>query len=75
MTEIFDCKALELACRERAIADPQHRWKWLGQAERWKDLGHNNISSRFQGNDVTVVHLGPADQRGLRCIAFHPTKH
>ena len=37
MTEIFDCKALELACRERAIADPQHRWKWLGQAERWKD--------------------------------------
>jgi hypothetical protein len=48
MSDIADCRAMELLYRQRAKADPENSWKWLGQAERWHELGRNQIAWRFQ---------------------------
>jgi hypothetical protein len=40
---------MELLCRHRATLDNAHGWKWLGEAERWRDLAHCEAASRFQG--------------------------
>ena len=47
MSDIADCRAMELLYRQRAKADPENSWKWLGQAERWHELGRNQIAWRF----------------------------
>jgi hypothetical protein len=38
---------------------PQHNWKWLGEADRWRELGHREIASRFQQKNVQQMHAGP----------------
>ena len=35
----MSCRDMELLCRQQAVFDCEHRWKWLGQAERWGHLG------------------------------------
>jgi hypothetical protein len=45
MNDIADCRAMELLYRQRAKADPQNSWKWLGQAERWHKLGRARLRS------------------------------
>jgi hypothetical protein len=53
---IVGCREIELLCRQRAISDRAHSWKWLGEADRWNDLAHREIASRFQNNEM---HAGP----------------
>jgi hypothetical protein len=48
MNKVIDCRAMELWCIERAKADPKNSWKWLGQAERWQELGHSQVACRFR---------------------------
>lgn len=57
MSDIADCRAMELLCRQRAKSDPQNSWKWLGQADRWHELGHSQIAWRFQQRNIQ--HAGP----------------
>ena len=53
---IVGCREIELLCRQRAISDPARNWKWLGEADRWSDLAHREIASRFRNNEM---HAGP----------------
>jgi hypothetical protein len=53
---ILDCREIETLCRQRAISDRAHSWKWLGEADRWSDLAHREIGSRFRNKPM---HAGP----------------
>jgi hypothetical protein len=53
---ILRCRTIETLCRQRAISDRAHSWKWLDEADRWNDLAHREIASRFQNNQM---HAGP----------------
>jgi hypothetical protein len=50
---------MEILCRRRATIDPKHNWKWLGEADRWRKLGHNEIAWRFQERNQQQMHTGP----------------
>jgi hypothetical protein len=51
---------MELMYRQRAKADPEHSWKWLGQADRWHELAHNETAWRFQKRSAQQqMHTGP----------------
>jgi hypothetical protein len=56
MSNLTDCRGMEQLYRERAKADPQHSNQWLGQAERWKELAHNESAWRFQRRDTKQMH-------------------
>ena len=56
MNNIVGCREIESLCRERALSDPAHSWKWLGEADRWSDLAHREIASSFQQHSM---HAGP----------------
>ena len=53
---VLGCRNIETLCRQRAISDRAHSWKWLGEADRWSDLAHREIAFRFQNNQE---HAGP----------------
>jgi hypothetical protein len=55
MSEIKGCREMELWCMQRARAEPENRWKWVGQAERWRELAHKQIAFNFQRQ----MHAGP----------------
>jgi hypothetical protein len=60
MSDLKDCKDMELLYRARAAADPQHSGKWLGQAERWRDLAKREAAWRFQRRgSQQQMHTGP----------------
>jgi hypothetical protein len=40
MKDLADVRYMERLCRQRAVFDPPHSSKWLGEAERWKDSAH-----------------------------------
>jgi len=48
MNDLVGCREMELLCRHRAALHTNHSWKWLGEAERWRDLAHREAASRFQ---------------------------
>ena len=48
MNNIIRCREIESLCRRRAVSDRAHSWKWLGEADRWNELAHREIASRFQ---------------------------
>jgi hypothetical protein len=56
MNNLVGCREIETLCRLRAISDHAHSWKWLGEADRWSDLAHREIASRFQNK---LMHAGP----------------
>jgi hypothetical protein len=56
MSNLVGCREIESLCRQRAISDRAHSWKWLGEADRWNVLGHREIASRSQNNSM---HAGP----------------
>jgi len=56
MSKLAGCREIESLCRQRAISDREHSWKWLGEADRWSDLAHREIASRFQKHPM---HAGP----------------
>jgi hypothetical protein len=47
------CREMELLCRHRAALDPGHSWKWLGEADRWRDLARGEADARH------AEHPGP----------------
>jgi hypothetical protein len=53
---VLECRELESLCRQRAVSDRAHSWKWLGDADRWNDLTHREVASRFQN---IPMHAGP----------------
>jgi hypothetical protein len=60
MVNVADCRAMEKLCRQRAKVDPARSWKWLGQADRWHDLGKQEIAWRFQQRiPQQQMHAGP----------------
>jgi hypothetical protein len=56
MSNLVGCREIESLCRQRAVSDREHSWKWLGEADRWSDLAHREIASRFQKHPM---HAGP----------------
>jgi hypothetical protein len=56
MNNLVGCREIESLCRQRALSDRAHSWKWLGEADRWRDLAHREIISRFQNSPM---HAGP----------------
>jgi hypothetical protein len=60
MSDVANCRAMELLCRERATADPSQRGKWLGQAQRWQELRQRETAWQFQRrNGQQQMHAGP----------------
>ena len=59
MDDLINCHAMELMCRRRAVADPEHSWKWLARAERWGSLGHRKTTSSFKRSNLEQPDLGP----------------
>jgi hypothetical protein len=59
MYDLLNCRHMELLCRQRAKADPEHSWKWLVRAERWENLGHRKTISSFKRNRSEEPDLGP----------------
>ena len=59
MNDLINCHAMELLCHQRALVDPEDSWKWLARAERWKNLGHRKITSRFKWSNPEQPDLGP----------------
>jgi hypothetical protein len=59
MSDLVNCRAMEMMCRERAKADPGHSWKWLGQADRWRELARNETAWRFQKRSGQQQMIGP----------------
>ena len=57
MEDLTNCHAMEVLCRQRALVDPEHSWKWLARAERWRNLGRRKITSS-QSNSGQA-ELGP----------------
>ena len=62
----MSCRGMELLCRQRAVFDSEHSWKWLGQAERWAHLAQKEAASRFE--KTGPMAMGPntidGDKRG-----------
>jgi hypothetical protein len=60
MSDLTDCRGMEQLYRERAKADPVNGGKWLGQAERWRDLGKQENAWRLQKRSTQQqAHAGP----------------
>jgi hypothetical protein len=77
---VSGCREIESLCRQRAISDRAHSWKWLGEADRWSDLAHREIASHFQNNEMHAgpMAMGPdtieatrTDRSTSRCSAYN----
>jgi hypothetical protein len=67
MSEIKDCREMELWCLQRARTEPENHWKWVGQAEKWRDLAHSQIAFNFQKTSHKQMHawvLPPRTEHG-----------
>jgi hypothetical protein len=73
---VLGCRNIETLCRQRAISDRAHSWKWLGEADRWSDLAHREIAFVFKiikstpvpwqwdQTPLTATHTGRSGSRG-----------
>ena len=66
MNDLIGCRDMELLSRRRAVLDTQHSWKWLGEAERWRDIVHRETASRFQAMHTGLMAMGPNTIEGDR---------
>ncbi len=70
MNDLVGCREMELFCLHRAALDTQHSWKWLSEAERWKDLAHRETAFRFRAKRPGPMAMGPNtkedDRRTMR---------
>lgn len=48
MKSVQRYRAMASICRQRAVFDPQHSWKHLGDAKRWEHMAHAKIADRFE---------------------------
>jgi hypothetical protein len=53
MNDRVGCREMELLCRHRAALDARQSWKWLGEADRWRDLAHREAAA------LRPEHPGP----------------
>jgi len=44
MNNLLRCREIESLCRQRAVSDRAHHWKWLDEADRWNDLAHRGVA-------------------------------
>jgi hypothetical protein len=56
MNNLVGCSDVELLCGRRAASDRQHSSKWLGEAERSRNLADREISSSVPHHHL---HPGP----------------
>jgi hypothetical protein len=63
---VLECSEIESLCRQRAVSDRAHSWKWLGEADRWNDLAHREVASRFRNNPMHAgsMAVGPNTIKG-----------
>ena len=59
MNSLAGCRDVEWLCRRRAALDPAHSWKWLGEAERWRDLANREIPSSGHPSHPGLMAMGP----------------
>jgi hypothetical protein len=59
MSGTSDCREMELWCLQRAKAEPENHWKWVRQAERWRELAQSQIAFNFQTSAQQQMHAGP----------------
>jgi hypothetical protein len=66
MNDLVGCRDMELLYRRRAALDTQHSWRWLGEAELWRDLANRETASRFQTMGLGLMaHGSEYDRRQL----------
>jgi hypothetical protein len=53
MKKVSGYRAMGSICRQRAVFDPEHSWKHLGDAEHWEHLAEAEISSHFNECNTT----------------------
>jgi len=56
MENVQTYRGMASICRQRAVFDPEHKWKHLGDAERWEHLAHAEIVSHFRGRTADKMH-------------------
>jgi hypothetical protein len=62
MKNVQSYRAMGLICRQRAVFDPEHSWKHLGDAEKWEHLAHAEIADHFREcNSMNSAELAPSD--------------
>ena len=60
MIDIVGARDMETLCRRHATSDPQHSWRWLGRAERWRELWHREAAaSRLHAKHPGPMAMGP----------------
>jgi hypothetical protein len=69
MNDRLGCQDMEMLCRQRAKVNPKHSWKWLGEADRWRELGHREIALRFQQG--TIQQQTNADPMTMGAITVY----
>ena len=64
MNDIRDCNFMEIWCLQRAEAEPENAWRWMGQAQRWRDLAppHAVKAKQMTG----PMQMGPNPITGAR---------
>jgi len=63
MNDRVGCREMELLCRHRATLDTAHGWKWLGQAERWRELARREAASHYARHPGPMA-MGPNTVEG-----------
>jgi hypothetical protein len=57
MRNVQTYRAMGLICRQRAVFDPEHSWKHLGDAEKWEHLAHAEIAAHFRDCNTGLTEL------------------
>jgi hypothetical protein len=61
MKNVQSYRAMGLICRQRAVFDPEHSWKHLGDAEKWEHLAYDEIAANFRECKITgSAELAPS---------------
>jgi hypothetical protein len=60
MKNVQSYRAMDLICRQRAVFDPEHSWKHLGDAEKWEHLAHAEIAAHFRECNAGSTALAPS---------------
>ena len=69
MKNVQRFRAMGSICRQRAVFDPQHSWKHLGDAERWEHLAQVEIAEHFKECNADPKRSSSGDDAGWKTIA------
>jgi hypothetical protein len=65
MQDLIRCRHMELLSRQRATFFPEESWKWLGEAERWQHLAHEESATQTKPYTGPTM-MGPNTIDGTR---------